>query len=266
MLPAVERGELNGLFDTLAEVVARTIDLDMILDLANRVSEVVRADHTRGLIEGAGTVRADRNVTIAVARDAAFNCYYTENLELLEQMGARLVFFSPLQGEKIPVEADGLYIGGGFPEEYADVLSRNVEVLADFKSHILAGMPTYAEFRIEPFNSSAFCGQVRGVSQRLTKVGMRMTKSLMFVGTSSHVGKSVLATAFCRILAQDGYRVAPFKAQNMSLNSAVTPSGREIGRAQAVQAEACGILANELADVVRRHVNMQAIYQLLQRG
>ena len=72
-----------------------------------------------------------------------------------------------------------------------------------------------------------------------------MARNLMFVGTASNVGKSVICTAMCRILHRDGYRVAPFKSQNMSLNSAVTPSGREIGRAQAVQAEACGILPNE---------------------
>ena len=68
------------------------------------------------------------------------------------------------------------------------------------------------------------------------------TKSIMFLGTGSDVGKSIATTAFCRIFKKKGFRVAPFKAQNMSNNSYVTLDGGEIGRAQVVQAEACGLL------------------------
>jgi len=68
---------------------------------------------------------------------------------------------------------------------------------------------------------------------------VRKPFSLMLQGTSSNAGKSVLTAAFCRILLQDGLRVAPFKAQNMSLNSYVTRDGLEMGRAQVVQAQAC---------------------------
>jgi adenosylcobyric acid synthase len=66
-------------------------------------------------------------------------------------------------------------------------------------------------------------------------------QAVMFCGTASDVGKSIVTAGFCRCLVRRGVRVAPFKSQNMSLNSYVTPEGGEIGRAQAVQAEACGI-------------------------
>ena len=77
-----------------------------------------------------------------------------------------------------------------------------------------------------------------------------MTKSIMIQGTTSNAGKSVLTAALCRIFKQDGYKVAPFKSQNMALNSFITKEGLEMGRAQVMQAEAAGI---------DPHVNMNPI-------
>ncbi|HEU4965795.1 MAG TPA: cobyrinate a,c-diamide synthase [Bacilli bacterium] len=144
LIPAVERGDLQPLFERLAEEVEAALDLERLLEIAKSAPELP-ASETSLFAKGEVGRASSASVRIAVARDAAFNFYYRENLELLEQLGAELVFFSPLTGEKVPEDACGLYIGGGFPEEFAKALSRQADVREDLRARIADGLPTVAE-------------------------------------------------------------------------------------------------------------------------
>jgi cobyrinic acid a,c-diamide synthase len=94
---------------------------------------------------------------IAIARDAAFNFYYADNLELLETLGAELVYWSPLHDRTLPENIQGLYFGGGFPEMFAAQLSDNKPIIQTIQQLIHAGIPTYAE-----------CGGLMYLSQAIT--------------------------------------------------------------------------------------------------
>ncbi len=95
---------------------------------------------------------------------------------------------------------------------------------------------------------------------------IRKTPAIMFQGTSSNAGKSVLTAALCRILLQDGVQVAPFKAQNMSLNSYVTNDGLEMGRAQVVQAQASRLDPDVLMNPILLKPNSDTGSQIIVRG
>jgi len=95
---------------------------------------------------------------------------------------------------------------------------------------------------------------------------MKLAPTLMVQGTASSVGKSLLCAALCRFFWREGLRVAPFKSQNMALNSAVTPDDLEIGRAQAVQAEACGLLPSVEMNPILIKPTAEHRSQLILRG
>ncbi len=169
LIPAIERGELRPWFDSLADAMEQTVDLDGLLaaarsapDLMDRLPVLFRVPKSDPAGDGGARYshRADNPVKIAIAKDAAFNFYYLENLELLEHYGAQLLYFSPLKGELIPDGADGLYLGGGFPEEFAERLSGHRTLLEQVHHHIMGGLPTFAE-----------CGGYMFLSQSITDLG-----------------------------------------------------------------------------------------------
>lgn len=138
LIPSIERGELEPLFESLADLVTANIDVERLIELS--ACEPVTFEQSLFT-----SVAKTKQVKIAIAKDAAFNFYYPENLELLEAYGADIEYFSPLAGDILPEDADGLYIGGGFPEEFAGELVRNENVKASISKSIAAGLPTLAE-------------------------------------------------------------------------------------------------------------------------
>jgi len=137
----------------LAELIDAHIDLDALVGSAR--SQVERAPDDVVSARRPSSVAA----TIGVARDQAFQFYYQENLELLEEAGARLVFWSPLHDEALP-EADGLYLGGGYPELHGAALSNNVAMRRQLLAFAESGRPLYAE-----------CGGLMYLGESLTDAG-----------------------------------------------------------------------------------------------
>jgi cobyrinic acid a,c-diamide synthase len=139
LIPSVERGELDPFFHKLGTLVTETIDIEKLLQLA--VAEPLMVSQKPSIFEK----KKEHIVKIAVAKDAAFNFYYPENLEIMEAKGIEIVYFSPLADEVLPEGADGLYIGGGFPEEFAHDLACNEKAKRSVKEAIENGLPTLAE-------------------------------------------------------------------------------------------------------------------------
>ena len=133
-----ETPELRARIARLRAAVEDGIDVDRVLE----IGRAAPALQSRAPIRRSR--RYDKSIRIAVARDSAFGFYYADDLEAFERAGAKLCFFDALSDSRLP-EADGLFIGGGFPETQAAALEANAELRADIARKIRSGLPTYAE-------------------------------------------------------------------------------------------------------------------------
>jgi cobyrinic acid a,c-diamide synthase len=136
LIPTTELPELNHIVNRLADIGDVYFDWDKLLPLLKSSSSP---------IPNSQFPIPNSSVKIAVARDQAFNFYYQDNLDLLEELGAELVFWSPLNDAQLPKDIQGMYFGGGFPEVFAQQLSANISLIKAVKNSILAGIPTIAE-------------------------------------------------------------------------------------------------------------------------
>lgn len=136
LVTADEVVNLKEKLQLLAEQAEQSIDLDLLLEVAEQAAPLKYEEQA---VEKRETVR------IAVAKDKAFCFYYEDNLRLLQDMGAELLEFSPLNDDKLPESIHGLYLGGGYPELYAKQLSANVSMRNSVKQALEKGLPCIAE-------------------------------------------------------------------------------------------------------------------------
>jgi cobyrinic acid a,c-diamide synthase len=137
LIPTAELPELDNIINHLADLGDTCFDWEQLLAL-------LKSPHFPTFSPSHLPIYPSP-VKIAVARDKAFNFYYQDNLDILEKLGAELIFWSPLKDTQLPRDIQGIYFGGGFPEVFASELAANTKILKSVKTAICAGIPTIAE-------------------------------------------------------------------------------------------------------------------------
>ena len=164
--------------DHLAELAEKYFDIKLLIKKFPAISASVAP------VKNLQSTTPKFSKRIAVAQDEAFHFYYVANLEWLRQQGAEIVSFSPLHDNKVPENVDGLILGGGFPEVFAEKISANKSMLSSIKKTVESGIPTYAEcgglmvlaevLKLKSGQSLAMAGVVPGM--------VEMTKRLQYFG------------------------------------------------------------------------------------
>ncbi len=167
-LGLVTASEIEGLSEKVArlgEILEGSLDLDAILEIGERVSEIE--------YEKSEIAKFDK-VKIAVSKDEGFCFCYRENISLLEKMGAEICYFSPIHDKELPA-CDGLYLVGGYPELYAEKLESNGDMRKSVRDNINGGLPTIAEcggymYLTEKVENREMCGVIQGECEKKDKL------------------------------------------------------------------------------------------------
>jgi len=139
LVTSAEIKDLREKADRIGSLAAGSIDMEALAALASDAPSLEKHTADLGINEGGIGVK------VGVAFDGAFNFYYRDNLDLLAELGAELVYFSPLNDDSLPDGLDGMYIGGGYPEVWAGELMQNKSMRDAIKAAVNGGMPVYAE-------------------------------------------------------------------------------------------------------------------------
>lgn len=134
--------DLKGKLKKMAGILKETLDLNGIWELAESAKELAVPETLK---EEDFSFRLEKKVRIGVAKDEAFCFFYADNFRLLEEMGAQLVWFSPLHEKNLPKDLDGLLLYGGYPELHGQALEENSSMRKEIKTAINGGMPCMAE-------------------------------------------------------------------------------------------------------------------------
>jgi len=144
--------DINDRLNAAAMKLEETVDIDKLLEIASQAEDRTKIESQSETIAGinsqANKISNEENnevLTLAVARDEAFCFYYEANIREFKKRGIRIKYFSPLKDKEIPKDADGMLLGGGYPELYAKELSKNSTMIQSIKLCIEKGMPSLAE-------------------------------------------------------------------------------------------------------------------------
>ncbi|MGD1712281.1 cobyrinate a,c-diamide synthase [Dapis sp. BLCC M172] len=190
LVPTDEMPNLDILINDLVDLAESCFDWEKLLPILKVENEIYqhllstkicsdKKIHLPRLITN-NFEKKKSEILIGVARDRAFNFYYQDNLDILEELGAKIVFWSPLKDESLPEGIQGLYFGGGFPEVFAQQLNENFLVRKTVKKAIISGMPTYAE-----------CGGLMYLSEAIIDFNSKSWEMVGILPTKAIMGKSL---------------------------------------------------------------------------